>query len=151
MESSITAFDLQIRYQIYRFFAEKFRAPSCSELAGLPDSDEEAVLVTFHKLHDRHMIFLQPGTDCIRMANPFSAVATQFKVRSGLKDWWANCAWDALGIAAALQIDVQIHAAYPDHQETVDLRVINGTVDGRGHVVYFPLPCSHWYDDLVFT
>jgi hypothetical protein len=151
MDSIITEFDLQTCYQIYRFFAEKCRAPSCAELAGVLDSDEEAVLVTFHKLHDRHMLFLQPGTDCIRMANPFSAVPTQFKVKSGLREWWANCAWDSLGIATALQVDVQIQSTYPDHQDTVNLQVKNGTVDGRGHVVYFPLPCSHWYDDLVFT
>ena len=58
---------------------------------------------------------------------------------------------DNLGIAAALNIDVQIDAGYADSPDGVKLQVKNGAVDGKGHVVYFPLPCSQWYDDLVFT
>ena len=151
METTITEFDLNIRYQIYRFFADQCRAPSARELADLLNAEQEKVRASFHKLHERHMIFLEPGTDTIRMANPFSAIPTKFKVLSGNREWWANCAWDSLGIAAALNIDVQIEASYPDIQETVWLQVKNGLVDGKDHLVYFPLPCRQWYDDLVFT
>jgi hypothetical protein len=151
METIITEFDLKIRYQIYRFFADQYRAPSYQEIAVLLNADKEEVRDSFHKLHERHMIFLEYGVDTIRMANPFSAIPTKFKVKSGQKEWWANCAWDSLGIAAALKIDVQIQAYYPDIQGTVELRMENGMVDGKNHVVYFPLPFSQWYDDLVFT
>lgn len=97
------------------------------------------------------MIFVEPGADTIRMANPFSAIPTRFRVKSGNKEWWANCAWDSLGIAAALKLDVSIEAIYPDHQEVVEFQVSQGIVDGKNHVVHFPLPCRQWYDDLVFT
>ena len=56
-----------------------------------------------------------------------------------------------MGIAAALKIDVQIEASYSDNQETVELQVNHGMVDGKNHLVYFPLPCRQWYDDLIFT
>jgi DNA-binding transcriptional MocR family regulator len=148
---AITEFDLKIRYQIYRFFADRCRAPSHQELADLISAEQDPVRDSFHKLHERHMIFLEPGADTIRMANPFSAIPTKFRVQSGQKQWWANCAWDSLGIAAALNIDVHIKAGYPDNQETVELQVENGRVDGKKHVIYFPLPCRQWYDDLVFT
>jgi len=151
METTITEFDLNIRYQIYRFFADQCRAPSARELADLLNAEQEEVRASFHKLHESHMIFLEPGTDTIRMANPFSAIPTKFKVLSGNREWWANCAWDSLGIAAALNIDVQIEASYPDIEETVRLQVKNGVVDGKDHLVYFPLPCRQWYDDLIFT
>jgi hypothetical protein len=97
------------------------------------------------------MIFLEPGGETIRMANPFSAIPTKFRVKSGPLEWWANCAWDSLGIAAALKIDVKIRASYPDSQESIELQVFHGIVDGKNHVVHFPLPCVKWYDDLVFT
>ncbi len=97
------------------------------------------------------MLFLEPNGDEIRMANPFSAIPTGFRVRSGQKEWWANCAWDSVGIAAALGIDVQITASYPDVQQSVELQVEDGIIDGKGHQVYFPLPCRQWYDDLIFT
>lgn len=151
METIITEFDLTIRYQIYRFFAEQCRAPSYQEIALLQNAENESVRVSFHQLHDRHMLFLNPGTDAIRMANPFSAIPTRFKVKSGTKEWWANCAWDSLGIAAALNIDAQIEAGYSDHQGTVELAVNHGAVDGKNHLIYFPLPCRQWYDDLIFT
>jgi hypothetical protein len=151
METIITEFDLKIRYLIYNFFAERCYAPTYAELASLLNVPKESVRDSFHRLHARHMIFLQSGTSSVRMANPFSAVPTRFKVRTGQRMWWANCAWDSLGIPAALNIDAQIEAGYPDRPETVELEVKNGTVDGKNHVVYFPLPCSRWYDDLVFT
>jgi hypothetical protein len=151
MENPITPFDLNVRCQIYRFFAERYRAPSYQEIAGLMQAKESGVREAFHQLHRQHMIFLENGSDLIRMANPFSAIPTRFRVRAGAAAWWANCAWDALGIAAALQIDVQIAAGTPDSAGTVELRVENGGVDGKQQVIYFPLPCRQWYDDLVFT
>jgi hypothetical protein len=151
METAITAFDLKIRYQIYRFIAERCRVPTDQEIASLLNVAKDEVRSSFHRLHARHMIFLEPGGDTIRMANPFSAVPTRYKVRSEKKQWWANCAWDAFGIAAALHTDVDIEAAYPDSEERVNLQVNHGVVDGKNQVVYFSLPCSQWYDDLVFT
>ena len=151
METIITEFDLKTRYQIYRFFADNCRAPSYQEVADLLNAEKENVRVSFHKLHERHMIFLEPGADTIRMANPFSAIPTKYKVISGNKKWWANCAWDSLGIASALKIDVLIEATYADKQETVELQVNHGVVDGKNHIIYFPLPCRQWYDDLIFT
>jgi hypothetical protein len=151
METIISDFDLQVRYQIYRFFADHCTAPSYQQIAGLLNAENQNVRASFHKLHERHMIFLEPNSDSIRIANPFSAIPTKFRVTSGNKQWWANCAWDSLGIAAALKIDVQIQARYPDTQETVDLQVNHGRVDGKNHIVYFPLPCAQWYDDLIFT
>jgi hypothetical protein len=133
------------------FFAVHGRAPSFQATAALLGALEEDVRASFHKLHARHMIFLEPGKDNIRMANPFSAFPTKFKVRSGGKEWWANCAWDAFGIAAVLGIDVQIKAGYPDSMETVELQVFQGMVDGKNHLVHFPIPFRQWYDDLVFT
>jgi len=148
---AITEFELNVRYHVYRFFADHCRAPAYQEIATLCSAAPDDVQGAFHKLHARHMLFLEPGTEAIRMANPFSAIPTKFRVKSGQKEWWANCAWDSLGIAAALGIDAQIEAAYADSPESVKLWVSEGSVDGLKHVIYFPLPCRQWYDDLAFT
>ena len=151
MEPPIAAFDLKIRHQIFRTFADECRAPTYQELAGRFNAAPQIVRDSFHRLHQRHMIFLEPGADTVRIANPFSAIPTMYKVTSGNKQWWANCAWDALGIAAALDIDVQIEAGYPDEPQIAALEVKQGRVDGKKRVIYFPLPCRQWYDDLIFT
>ena len=121
------------------------------KIASLLQAEKDKVRDSFHKLHTRHMIFLEPGKDTIRMANPFSAIPTRYRVLSGEKKWWANCAWDFLGIPAVLKMDAQIEARYPDSQQTVALQVKDGVVDGKNHLIYFPLPCRQWYDDLIFT
>ena len=149
--AAVTEFDLKIRVEIYRFFAGMGRTPAAHEIASSLQVPEADALSSFHCLNDHHMIFLEPGADTIRMANPFSAVPTSYRVRSGEKQWWANCAWDSLGIAAALDIDVQIDVRYPDTGETAELAVRNGEVQADQQVVYFCLPFKHWYDNLVFT
>jgi hypothetical protein len=151
MDTTISDFDLKIRYEIYRFLADQCKAPTTHELAGNLSLAEEDVRKSFFQLNANHMIFLERGTEFIRMAFPFSAIPTRFKVKSGQKEWWANCAWDAFGIAAALNMDVLIEAAYPDDQSTIEFQVNQHQVDGKNHVVHFPLPCQQWYDDLVFT
>lgn len=148
---STTSFDLNVRTLIYHCFVENCSAPTIQEIAALLGEAEARVRAAFHALHDHHMIFLEPGSDTIRMANPFSAAPTRYQVKIGQRQWWANCAWDTLGIAAALHSDATIQAGYPDFDEMVELRVEHGVVDGKGNVVYFPLPCRRWYDDLVFT
>lgn len=148
---NMDSFDLRVRYEVYRFFVEYCRPPDHADIAGALSAPAEDVRLAFHRLHARHMLFLEPGRDVIRMANPFSAIPTPFQVRAGEKAWWANCAWDTLGIAAATGLDVEIFAHYPDSEEVVRLAVLNGQVDGRGHQVYFPLPFQRWYEDLVYT
>src|SRR5512138_1641178 len=123
--------DLSIRYHVYQFFVEQDRPPSCQEIASLMKLESSAVRAAYQRLHQRHMIFLEPGTDAIRFANPFSGLPTLYRVRSKARGWWANCAWDMLGIAAALNIDVEIEAGYPDGSEPAVLRVENGQVDGK--------------------
>ena len=151
MPAQLTDRDLTLRYHIYRFFVDHGRAPTCHEIAALHALPVGDVRDSFQRLHDRHMLFLQPGTDAIRIANPFSAIPTDYRVRAGPRTWWANCAWDAFGIAAALDIDAEITAIYPDGDQTAVLAVSNGRVDDRDHVVHILLPCRRWYDDLIFT
>lgn len=149
--TSMSDSDLNIRYHVYRHFAEHGQAPEYAEIARVVSAPNDEVRAAFHRLHDRHMLFLEPGGDAIRIANPFSAVPTLYRVTAGELAWWANCAWDAFGIAAALNIDARISARYPGNTGTVDLEVANGKVDGKGHLVYFALPFRQWYDDLVYT
>jgi hypothetical protein len=108
----------------------------------------------YKELHNRHALFLEPGTLTIRMANPFSGIPTDFKVHANGKTYFANCAWDMLGIPAALHTDAVIEAVCTESNESVQLEIKNGNIAPAASsdlLVHFPLPFSHWYDDLVFT
>jgi hypothetical protein len=66
-------------------------------------------------------------------------------VDAGGRTWWGNCAWDGLGIVAALGLpDADVTA------QGVTLEVRGGAV--RGDAVFGVLvPAAHWWDDIGFT
>ncbi|MCA9942655.1 MAG: hypothetical protein KC449_04205, partial [Anaerolineales bacterium] len=117
----ISDHDLAVRTFVYQQFVQTARPPTVAETAvhfNLPPND---IKNSYQRLHDNHFFFLEPGTLDIRMANPFSAVPTKFKVQVGPVAYWANCAWDMLGIPAALHRDAVIEAAYEDGRGTAVL------------------------------
>ena len=48
------------------------------------------------------------------MAHPFSAVPTVHRVRAAGRSWYANCAWDAFGVLAALDVNGRVSSTCAD-------------------------------------
>jgi hypothetical protein len=144
--------DLRIRNHLYASFVRDGNAASVSEAAAALELTDADVADSFRRLHDAHAVVLQPDRTEIRMLNPFSAVPTQHRVEAGGRSWFANCAWDALGIPAALRSDGRIASACPDCGEQVELEVRGGElVGGRDLLVHFVVPARSWWDDIGFT
>ncbi len=143
----------QGRHFVYSHFADTTRPPSVDETAAHFGISPEKSSELYKELHNRHALFLDVDKVAIRMANPFSGIPTDFKVHANGKTYCANCAWDMLGIPAALHCDAVIDAVCTESNEKVELQVQNGKLrftndDLR---IHFPLPFARWYDDLVFT
>ena len=85
------------------------------------------------------------------MANPFSGVETPFKVRANGKTYFANCAWDTLGIPVTLHVDAEIEAACAQSGSPIRLNVTNQQVQASDAVVHFLTPFREWYNDLAST
>lgn len=148
---TLTEQDWDIRLFIYGYFVEQASPPTVTETAhhfNLSISDARAA---YHRLHEHHTLFLQPGTDDIRMANPLSALPTDYRVKVNGRWLWANCAWDSLGIPAMLGADAQIEARLPLTGETITYSIEQGVLKANDGIVHFPLPFARWYDDLVDT
>ena len=141
----------QIRRFIYQHFAETTLPPSVDVTAAHFNISTEETGEYYKELHNRHAIFLNLETLTIRMANPFSGIPTDFKVHANGQTYYANCAWDMLGIPAALHTDAIIEAKFTESGETVHLEVKDGEVTKSELRIHFPLPFARWYDDLVFT
>lgn len=136
---------------VYRFLLEREIPPSVEETAaGLGIGVEEAAAV-YERLHERHLFFLMPDRRTIRMAHPFSGVPTPFRTHANGHSYWANCAWDAFGIPAALHTDARIDAVCSDTEEQVELGVQGDRVLGHGEIVHIFLPFRRWYEDIVRT
>jgi len=111
--------DLQLRNLTYRLFAEFGRAPSAAEVAGQAGANAGDVEAGWRRLHQAHALVLDADTGALRMANPFSAVPTADRVRARDRWWYANCAWDAFGICAALRTDGRIETSCADCGEPI--------------------------------
>ena len=144
--------DLRIRTHVYGSFVLDGRAQTAAETAAELGLDEGDVTDAYGRLHDGHALVLEPGTTEIRMLNPFSAVETPHRVEAGDRSWFANCAWDALGIPAALQVNGSVRSACPDCGEGLELEVRGGElVRGADLLVHFVVPARRWWEDIVFT
>ena len=135
----------RLRLEIYRRFADTGRAPARGELAGGLGCGVAEVEHGLSELAAGHVIVLVPGTFEIAMAHPFSGMPTAFAVRSGDVSYWANCAWDALGIAAILRRDTE------SRTEEIDLSVREGKPVSASGVVHLLVPAKRFWDDIAYT
>ena len=140
-----------IRAFVYRYFAETTRPPDIEETASHFSLTQTEVVLAYEELHRRHAFFLRAGTPDILMANPFSGVETPFKVYANQKTYFANCAWDSLGIPAALHVDAEIEGSCAQSGKPIRLRVIDQQAQKSDVLVHFLLPFRDWYTDLTFT
>ncbi|HWH45054.1 MAG TPA: organomercurial lyase [Thermoleophilaceae bacterium] len=141
---------LQIRRRTYELFVEYGRAPAPAEVANAEGLAEEAVVAAWRALHDAHALVLDE-TGAILMANPFSAAPTAFRVEAGGRSWYANCAWDAIGICAALDADGLVETKCPDCGHPISLDIRDKRPSDDSLLFHCLVPAAHWWDDIVFT
>ena len=141
-----------MRTVIYAHFAREGIAPTSAQLAATMKVTQDEALDALRTLAARRALVLNPATSEIWMAAPFSAVPTSFRVLGAETSWWANCAWDMLGIPAALGQSVRVAATCADCNAPMNFQVDpeRGPVMDGG-VVHFLVPARHWYDDIGFT
>jgi hypothetical protein len=144
--------DTRVKLAIYEITAESGRVPNSSEVSRKIDIDEAEVLGAFSRLHAKRLILPEPDDPTrIRMAPPFSGVPTKFPVEANGTQYYANCVWDAYGIAAALQCDAISRASDGHTGEPLTLEVKNGGPVLKPYVAHFAVPAAHWWDNLIFT
>jgi hypothetical protein len=145
------AVDLELRNLTYAKVVELGRVPTAAEVAAAADCDPEEVVAGWRRLHNQHALVLNAATAEIRMANPFSAVPTAYRVHAADRWWYANCAWDAFGICAALHVDGQIETSCPDCGEPLSIAIRGQRPDDERLFFHCLVPAARWWDDIVFT
>ncbi|MBI3362223.1 MAG: hypothetical protein HY023_14055 [Chloroflexi bacterium] len=149
MQNSET-FDLRVRRHIYYITLRRGYPPTLAEASEDLRVSVEEVRVAFQRLATGRVVVVQRDTDEILMANPFSAVPTPFVVETDDYSCFGNCIWDSLGIAAMLNKDARIKTACGECGTAMEVRVVNGAVQGDG-LIHFAIPALHWWDDIVFN
>jgi hypothetical protein len=144
-------FDTQVKLAVYRHFAETGWRPSPDDVAERTSSDVGSVIDAYQRLRAQRVLVLEGDGSSIRMAPPFSGVPTQHVVESEGIRYFANCAWDALGVPAALQRPATVHSRCEQSGEPLHLDVGLGGPAPSNWLFHCLVPAANWWDDIVFT
>ena len=145
-------FDTSVKLKIYEMVARTTRMPASIDIALLIGSSIADVEQAFQRLYEKRLLVLEPGTlSRIRMAPPFSGIETQHRVTIEDKLYFANCAWDAFGIAAALKQDADIESTCADCDEPLTFQIRQQRPLPQEAVVHFAVPAAQWWRDIIYT
>jgi hypothetical protein len=146
-----TATDWAVRAYIYQRFARTGEAPVLAEVAAVVGATEFKVRTALERLYAAHEIAPLPSGGGVWMANPFSAVATGYRVETPHMACYANCAWDALGVAAILESDARVATRCAQSGTALEY-VIQGRalLQGDG-VIHLVTPVRDAWIDIGFT
>jgi hypothetical protein len=144
----------QVRLRIYQHFADTAFPPVVEQLMAEFGLSRAEVVRTLDELAAARHVALVPGTSRILMAWPFSAVATPFVARANGQRYFANCSWDAIALHALLGSDVAVESACHHCARPINVDLAAGQVtrvEPATSVVFFALPPSQWWTDIVNT
>jgi len=144
-------FDTSVKVAVYRATAESGHPPSLAVVATKVGAAPAQVKEAYARLRANRLLLLETDGVTIRMAPPFSGVPTQHRVIVDGLEYYANCAWDALGIPAALHRRGVVHSRCEQSHESLDLEVDLNGPGPSGWLFHCLVPAARWWDDLVFT
>ena len=146
----IMLFDKQVRAQVYAHFVQTGQPPALSEIAQALARPMAEVRAAYERLAAGRALVLQDNGEVL-MAEPFSAIPTAFAVQARGYQWWGNCIWDALGIAAMLRADAHIATSCGCCGYAMALDVKEGALQPAPGLVHYAVPPRDWWNDVVFA
>jgi hypothetical protein len=148
----MSSLDADLRLWVYEEAAATGDVPGPLDIAERFGLSPAEVTTALRRLQDDHdAVVLLPGTSLIWMAEPFSAVPTDFLVRSEADAWWGNCIWDALAILSLLDRDGTVLTRCPSSGVDLSVSVRDGALAPADHVVHFTVAARDWWRSIGFT
>jgi hypothetical protein len=145
-------FDITVKMAIYKLTAKRGKIPNSTEVSNELGVSNEDVKDAFERLYALRLLVLEPDDRSkIRMAPPFSGIETSFRVEVDGKSYYANCVWDAFGVAAALQRDGIIYTSDGFTNEPLILEINDNKPTNSEYIAHFAVPAAHWWDDIIYT
>lgn len=144
--------DVEVKLAVYRHFAQTGRRPTPADVAARAGTTPAAVVEAYGRLRAGKVLLLEADDPAaIRMAPPFSGVPTQHEVVARGVTFFANCAWDALGIPAALGAPAMVRSRCEQSKRPLRLEVGPDGPPASDWLFHCAVPAARWWDNLVFT
>jgi hypothetical protein len=144
-------FDTRVKLAVYRQFAGTTLPPEIGEIARLLGASADEVRGAYARLFSRRVLVVEADGERIRMAPPFSGVPTQHQFATRDRRYYANCAWDALGIPAALPSRGTVMSRCEQSGEPLRLEVGGSGPEPSDWLFHCPIPAARWWQDIVYT
>jgi hypothetical protein len=142
----------RLHHVLLKGIIEKGYAPSIEALVQIFQRSKEDVIQCLKDLGDYHGVVLHPKTSEVWVIHPFSLAPTNFWVKSSQGQWWGNCAWCSLGIAAILKEDVTITTILGGEFQQITFHIKDGEIiTNEPLFVHFPIPMKNAWDNVIFT
>ncbi len=146
-----------VRKYIFEHFEEHTSAPVLEQIMRKFGLNRASAFKVLEELQSARHIALLAGTQRILMAFPFSSIVTPFRVKVTGKDkeYFANCAWDAVALHVALGKEQWISSYCHHCSEDIrirlkDQRMVSQQSD-KQPLVYLSLPASKWWENITLT
>lgn len=140
-----------LHYHIIKGIIDNGFAPGVDDLADTLNAGKEEIIKKLYELQDYHGVVLHPNEPRVWVIHPFSLAPTSFYVRSGKGEWWGNCAWCSLGVAALVGGDVKITTTIGAETKQVEINIVNGEVQEENYFIHFPVPMKNAWDNVIYT
>ena len=140
-----------LHYWIIKGIIDNGFAPSIEDLSKTLKGSADDIKNGLIRLQEYHGVVLHPNEVKIWAIHPFSLAPTNFYVRTATGEWWGNCAWCSLGVAALLREDVTITTTIGAETEQIDINIINGELQEKNYLIHFPIPMEHAWDNVIYT
>jgi hypothetical protein len=142
----------RVHHALLSGIIERGHAPKTNELAATLGFELAEIKLALEGLAELHGLVLQPGSYEVWVVHPFSLSPTTVWVSTQQKGWWAPCLWCALGVAALVCTDVEIHTRLAGEADPLTISVANGHITaGKDLIVHFPIrPRDAWTNVIHF-
>ena len=150
MQDLYVQFDDTVRRAIYDHIISTGFAPKPAQLAALLNCPQPAISAAFERLVDQRAIGLD-AEGHVFMAIPFATQPTGVRVISDVQTWWANCAWDGLGVPALLKCNATIETTCPATGDPLHVIVQDNQPLPADCVLHMAIPLIDWWNDIGST
>lgn len=145
--------DREIRIAIARSIKTRGSIPTIAAVATDMGMDIATVDATFARMIEGHVFIPQKDSHEIYAYDPFCVGPTDFFVTAAGRVWFGICAWDALGIPAALGETgvIETHCGDCGEELLVEVDADGGTDEQTWTVLQVGVRPRDFWKDIYFT
>lgn len=145
--------DREVRIAIARSIKTRGKIPTIAAVATDMDKDVSWVDASFARMIEGRVFIPRRDSHEIYAYDPFCVGPTDFFVTAAGRVWFGICAWDALGIPAALGESGVVETHCADCNESLVVEVdANGITEVQTWtVMQVGVPARDFWKDIYFT